>query len=172
VKSEDPREDQVLRERAAALARGGGKVDVQRHTDAVSFVRAGRRYALDARACTGVAALAETVELGDLPAPLWGYAVFRGEPLALFDLAALFGGDVAGADEASPAPRHALVVGADRPRLGLLADRVEEVSALDEALFHAAGAPDPLLLGTHERLQVIDAERLVMDPRFLIDQSG
>ncbi len=175
------REQTLLRERAAELARAGRVAPERSLRPALTFSRSGRRYALDARACTGVAALGDgaVLALPDVPPPLVGYTLFRGEPLALFDLAALFGprGGTPAQDEgeaasaAAPGGRYALVLGGERPRLGLCADEVTELAALDEALFSPAAASDPLLLGTSERLQVLDADRLLRDDRFLIDQG-
>lgn len=174
------REQTLLRERAAALARAGRIASERTVRPAVIFSRNGRRYALDARACTGVAALTDgaVLLLPDVPKPLVGYTLFRGEPLALFDLAALFGtrgtrpedeGETASAG--AQGGRYALVLGGERPRLGLCADEVTELSALDDALFSPGTASDPLLLGTSERLQVLDADHLLRDDRFLIDQG-
>ncbi len=176
-RAEGSRDGTLLRERAAALSRAGRTAPERPTRPAVVFCRGGRRYALDSRLCLGVTALlpGAVLALPDLPRPLSGYTLFRGEPLALFDLAALFGAASIepNADEA-PALRFALVLGTDRPRLGLWAEEVEEVSPLDAALFApgaAGAAEDPLLLGTAERLQVLDADRLLRDERFLIDQG-
>ncbi len=167
----DPMDERVLRERAAALARAGHRADARPLRRALSFVRGGRRYAVAADHSAGVQALHELLELGDVPQPFVGYTVFRGEPLALFDPSDIFGHEEAPQSGNGHALTYAVVLGGERTRLGLLVDAVEEVEDVDASLFEPCGHPDPLLLGTGARLQVIDAERLYRDPRFLIDQS-
>jgi purine-binding chemotaxis protein CheW len=167
-------EEALLAERARALAR-----PLARETrsgpllELVHFRSGEQDYALETRFVLQVLRSPEQlVPLPGAPEVLRGLTLLHGEVLAVVELAPLFG-------RAAPTTHGpVLVVGSDRPELGLRADVVEEVRlvARDSLL------PAPAALGNRERslvsgisrdgIIVLEGEALLVDGRLFFDISG
>jgi purine-binding chemotaxis protein CheW len=162
----------VLDERARALARvpqaGPRPAEV---LTAVPFHLAGERYALEARFVREALPFTGCAPLPGAPELFAGLVNLRGEVLPAFDLRPLLGlGRAPWPDSA-----RVLVLGEDRPDLGLLADSVSEVTALrlDEVHDPPAREGREFVRGlTPDALVVLDAEALLRDPRLFLEHGA
>lgn len=152
----------VLAERARLLARPAAKPAAGDTFDVVTFTLGGEAWGLEARLVWEVFRVAELARLPGAGAPVTGITPWRGLVLPVLDLRSVLGIPSAPLDDL----RFAVVVGGDRPSLGLLADAVDEVRSVGES---ELGEPPEgvtlhrdLLLGvTAEALPVLDGARLV-----------
>lgn len=162
---------EVLEARARALARppaparpAGAGVEV------VFFALGTERYAVEARFVREVARVADLAPVPGLPDFVMGVANLRGEILAVMDLRRILGVPAAGLTDLA----RLVVLGADRPEFGILADSVSEVATLraDEILeppASVAGVGREFLKGvTREALIVLDGAVLLRDPRLFV----
>ena len=115
----------------------------------------------------------EYTPLPGAPAFLVGVLNLRGEILAVMDLRSFFGVATQGLSDLA----RVLIVGMDRPELGVLADAAHEVRTLriDEILDPPSAAPGVVrsyVRGvTKEALIVLDGAALLQDGRLFIDQE-
>jgi purine-binding chemotaxis protein CheW len=164
----------VLEARARALARPivAAARGAEGGEEMVVFTLARERYAVASQRVLAVTRLRTLTPLpGALP-PVVGVTAWRGLVLTLVDLRALTGAVATGLDDLS----YVLVLGAERPIVGVLADAVEElvrfapddVLRLPELRAGVEGARLGALRGvTRDARLVLDAERLLA----LFDES-
>lgn len=136
------------------------------------FVVARERYGIETRWLHAVVPRARWTRLPGAPPALLGLTAFRGEPLAVFDLRALLGGD-----QQPVGGQVAVVLGEDAPELALAADELEGVLRVrDEQLRPpppgAAGLARIPTCGVLESgVAVLDAVALLADPRLVIEDA-
>jgi purine-binding chemotaxis protein CheW len=164
----------ILRERAARLARPDGQS--QAPSDAVELLEfrlAVERYAVETRFVREVHPLRDLTPLPGTPAFVRGIVNLRGRILPVYDLKQFFA-----------LPEHGLtdlhriiVVGGEDFEIGLLADVVTGVrllprSALSPPLPTLSAIAAEYLIGvSEERLVVLDLERLLSDPRIVVNDG-
>ena len=163
----------VLEERARNLARATRDATIREDVlSVVVFTLGAERYALEARWLREILRTAEVTPVPGLPDYLVGVANLRGEILAVVDPRRLFGIDAA---DAAARPR-VIVIGEAFAEFGLLADEVDEVTAIpsadvDPASLSAAGPGRELIRGiTRDAVVVLDAAALLSDPRLVFDR--
>lgn len=164
----------ILRARARAIARE--PVPAAHGEDrfsAVEFVMAYERYALATAYVREVVALREMTPLPGAPAFVAGLVNVRGRVVSVVDLKAFFELPAKGL----PDLNRVLIVANERLEFGLLVDAVGGVCELDAAELQPAlptltGVREEYLRGlTPERLVVLDAERILDDPRIVVRQA-
>ena len=116
----------VLEERARALARPVGTPAPIDALETVTFALANERYAIESRYVFEVFRLEELSPLPGAKPPVFGVTAWRGELLTILDLRTVLGLPVTALNDLS----RVLVLGADRPAFGILADAVHDVVAL------------------------------------------
>jgi purine-binding chemotaxis protein CheW len=140
----------------------------------LTFELAGQRYGIEARWAVEVLRVHEIASLPGSPDFIAGMFSRRGEIVMAVDIRALFGGGRSSGDGG----RRVIVIGAERPELGLVADALPEMQTLHDDDIHPAAAILPnkggdLVLGiTSEALLVVDVEALLADGRLILDQDG
>lgn len=153
----------VLERRARALARPirkAGPIDV---LEVVLFDLGGEKWAMESAYAHHVMRLRDLAALPGSQAPVRGVTGWRGQLLIVLDLRGVLGLPGHGLDDL----RHVIVVGRDRPALGILAGAVREVTTIDAKDVRAApegvaGSRRDLVRGiTPEAVIVLDAARLV-----------
>lgn len=152
----------ILAERARLLARPVSDPVGRAAMELVTFRLGGEVWGLEARLVWEVFRISELAHLPGAASPVSGITPWRGLILPVLDLRSMLGIPSAPLDDL----RFALVVGSDRPALGVLADTVDEVRLVDEG--DLAEAPegvshhrDHLLGVTASALPVLDGARLV-----------
>lgn len=161
----------ILLERARALAREPGDAQPDAAAlDVVVFRLAHERYAIETAYVSEVHPLDDLTPLPGTPAFVAGIVNIRGRILAVVDLKKFFDLPESGITDA-----HQLVlVRAGDVAFGILADVVDGVQsipadALQASLPTLAGVREDYLQGvTAERLVVLDAARIVADPRLIV----
>lgn len=156
------RERQVLEERARALARPATPPTVGGTIEAITFALANEVYALESRYVVEVFRLAELALLPGAEPPVFGVTAWRGELLTILDLRQVLGVPVAALNDLS----RVIVLGAERPAFGILADAVRELVTLDAAAVReppeGVAAKREYLRGTSDdAVLVLDAEQLL-----------
>lgn len=164
----------VLRERARILAQPPARaLPAHELVELVEFRLADERYALETAHLQEVRPLRDLTPLPCTPAFVRGLVNLRGRLLAVIDLKKFF--DL---PEPGLTDLHQVLVlrGADI-ELGLLADTVESVFTLPRAALQP-GLPtlhgiraDYLLGVTATGLVVLDATRILADPRLVVDEE-
>ncbi len=170
-----PEQAQVVMDmRAQTLARVPTQaVDARETREFVTFVLADERLAIETRFVCEVVRPGEIVPLPDAPDFLRGVTNLRGEVLAIVDLRTILGL----AKAPIRGPSEVLILGADRPEFGILAEHVREVVALEvnqlleppESV--GKGDCDCLAGVTEDAMLVLDGDVLLEDSRLVIDQS-
>ena len=170
-----PEEQQhLLRERARALAKEPETANEKRaRLEVVAFELAGEHYAIELRQVREVCLLHEITPVPCTPPFILGIVNLRGKIRTVIDLKRFFDLPHAGLTELN---KVIFIEGADM-QLGILADAILGVRriAVDEL-----DAPPPTLSGrrgdysrgvTRDRLVVLNAERILSDPRILVDDG-
>lgn len=116
----------VLEERARALARPVGTPTPIDQLEAVTFALANEVYAIESRYVVEVFRLGELSPLPGAKPPVFGVTAWRGELLTILDLRTVLGLRVTALNDLS----RMLVLGADRPVFGILADAVRDLVTL------------------------------------------
>jgi purine-binding chemotaxis protein CheW len=111
---------EVLEERARALARPAIPPSAGDALELVTFSLANETYAIESRSVMAVFRLTELSPLPGAEPPVTGVTVWRGELLTILDLRPLVGLSVTALNDLS----RVIVLGVDRPELGVLADAV------------------------------------------------
>jgi purine-binding chemotaxis protein CheW len=111
---------EVLLERARALARPAVSTPAGDMLELVTFTLANETYAIESRSVRAVFRLADLSALPGAEPPITGVTVWRGELLTILDLRPLVGLSVTALNDLS----RVIVLGVDRPELGVLADAV------------------------------------------------
>ena len=154
----------VLEARARRLAR---PIDRAAPSTSLTVIeRGGDRVAFRTSEVAAVLRSPHVVPLPGLPPVVCGLLSHRGDPLPVFDLRALLG--AATADVIAVA---VVLESGSQPPLALAADRVDETSVAQDDL-RPARLDGPFSAMAHattaEGLVVLDAERLLADPRFVV----
>lgn len=164
----------ILRSRARALARSTAPLaaDVD-SLELVEFRLATERYALETRHVHEVHVLRDLTPLPGTPAFVRGIVNLRGRIVPVFDLKRFFG-----LPEQGLTDLHRIIVVRGRDlELGLLADVVTGVRTLARAALQASLptlsdiAGDYLLGVSADRVVVLDLERILADPKIVVDDS-
>jgi len=163
----------LLDERAQALAQRSSEAPREELLEVLTFALGRERYAIETRSVREVAPLTEFTPVPSAPAFIVGIVSLRGEVLTIVDLRKLFSADSVGLTDLS----RVIVVGSERAELGVLADSVHTIEHLPsravlDAPAAAAGAGREYLRGlTGDAWIILDAEALLDDERFVVDQN-
>lgn len=164
----------VLRERARAAAReSAADDDPAARIQVVEFLLAYERYAVETSWVHEVVALRDLTPLPGAPAFVAGLINVRGRIVSVVDLKVFFDLPAKGL----PDLNRVLIVGNDTLEFGLLVDAVAGVAhlrldQLQPALPTLTGVREEYLRGlTPERLAVLDAARILADPRIVVRQA-
>lgn len=170
------RDRQILRERARHLARPLVIAASVAKIDGVAFSLGRERYAIDARFVFAVFRLESLTPLPGAKAPVAGVTQWRGDVLTVLDIRGLVGATTTSLDDLA----RVIVLGVDRPTLGLLADRIDDPIRLDSGAVHplpadrASRSSDMLRGITSDAVMVLDAPALLArqgaaeDPSLLV----
>jgi purine-binding chemotaxis protein CheW len=164
----------ILHERAVALARVP-PVDsaAQGRLELLEFKLANERYALETRHVIEVHPLRELTPLPGTPAFIRGIVNLRGRILPVFDLKTFFGLPEYGVTDL----HRIIVVRGNGLELGLLADvvagvRSVAVESLSPPLPTLSQIAAVYLKGvSEERLVVLDLDRILADPKIVVDDE-
>lgn len=163
----------ILQARAQALARPPVAALVEPMLEVVVFHLADEAYAIEATFLREVQPLKDLTPLPGTPTFLRGIINIRGRIVAVIDLKKFFDLPEAGIHDL----HQVLIVHTPALELGILADRVVGCrsvpeSALQSALPTMTGIRADYLKGvTAERLIVLDAVRLLADPRISVQDE-
>jgi purine-binding chemotaxis protein CheW len=165
--------EQQLKERAQALARPPETARAQAMLELLEFKLANERYAVETRYVREVHPLRDLTPLPGTPAFVRGIVNLRGRIVPVFDLKKFFS-----LPEQGLTDLHRIIVVRGRDlELGLLADVVVSVrlvaaDTLTPALPTLSAIGAEYLKGvSDERLVVLDLERILADPRIVVDDE-
>lgn len=168
------RAQSLLESRAELLARAPAEeARTGQRLDLTIFTMARERYALEARLVREIVRFADFTPVPGAADFLVGVTNLRGEILPVIDLRRFF--DLP--DRGLTDQARVLVLGQERRDLGILADEANEILSLhaDELREPSPAAPSigrGYIRGvTREALIVLDGDRLLRDPRLIIDHS-
>lgn len=166
---------QILADRARELARGSaGEASQTDFIEAVEFELGGERYAFELRSVREVSLLRELTPVPCTPPFISGIINVRGEILTVIDIKKLFGLPEIGITELN----RVIVIREGALQLGILADAIHEVrrippAALQSGLPTLTGMRADFLKGvTGERLILLDAGKILSDPRIVIYEEA
>jgi purine-binding chemotaxis protein CheW len=154
----------ILEERARQLARptaSGARTAFS--VDMLTFALGRERFAVESRFVFAVFPLVELVPLPGATAPVVGITRWRGDVLTVADVRRLVGLAPGALDDLS----RVIVIGDASPELGILADSLSDIIAVDPTQLHAPsndrrGAAPTLLRGvTSDAIHVIDVTALL-----------
>lgn len=152
----------LLEERARVLARPVGRGPGGGTVEAVSFVLADERYAIESRFVVEVFPLADLALLPGAKAPVLGVTGWRGGLLTVLDLRPLLGISTTALNDLG----RVIVIGEARAAFGILVDSVREIVSLRECDVRAP--PDGVAVRrdyvrgvTGDALVVLDGGRLL-----------
>jgi chemotaxis signal transduction protein len=154
---------EILRERARQLARPLATASTTKRVDAVSFSLGRERYAVEAGYVFAVFRLESLTPLPGARPPVAGVTRWRGDVLTVLDIRSLVGATTTALDDLA----RVIVLGTDRPELGLLADRIDDPLQLDAGSVHPLSADrasrgSEILRGvTSDAVVVLDAPALL-----------
>ena len=163
----------ILHERAQALAREAVKAVIEPMLEVIEFQLANERYAIETGFLEEVCPLKELTPVPCTPAFVRGMINLRGRILAVIDLKKFFELPEGGLQDL----HRVLVLRGAGLELGILADSVLgnlflPVSALDPELPSLTGIRAEYLKGvTSDRLAVLDAGRILSDPKIIIHEE-
>lgn len=165
----------ILRERAQALAREPLDRQVAAEVlEVVAFRLAHERYAVETAYLREVHPLEDLTPLPGTPPFLAGIVNVRGRILAVIDIKKFFDLPEEGIADA----HQILLVQTEDLELGILADTVEGVQfvpldTIQPSLPTLTGLRDDYLKGvTTDRLVILDAARILADPRIIVHDEG
>jgi purine-binding chemotaxis protein CheW len=152
----------VLEERARALARPLRMSAPIDDLEVVTFALANERYAIESRYVFEVFRLEDLSPLPGAKPPVFGVTAWRGELLTILDLRTVLGLPVTALNDLS----RVLVLGADRPAFGILADAVQDLVRLPASevrqLPEGVAAKREYLHGvTADAVLVLDVQQLL-----------
>jgi purine-binding chemotaxis protein CheW len=166
--------EQILRQRAVRLALPpAAESPAEEQLELLEFRLGSERYAVETRHASELHPLRDLTPLPGTPAFVRGIVNLRGRILAVYDLRRFFGMPEQGITDL----HRILVVEGEDFEVGLLADRVIGVCTLPRA---ALSPPPPTLTAIaadylkgicDDRLIVLDLERLLADPRMLVNDG-
>lgn len=169
-----PDDAEVLRRRARALARPPERAAATGTLlDVLEFRVAKERYALETRHVREVSPLKDLTRVPCTPAFVLGIVNVRGRIIPVLDLKKFF--DLP--EEGLTDLHRIILLEGDGVELGLLADATEGVRSipldtLQPSLPTLTGIRSEYLKGvTHERVVVLDVERMLADPRIVVHED-
>lgn len=170
----DPADEaqQILRERALALARPPSKASIaaDNRLELLEFRLASERYAVESRFVQEVHPLRDLTPLPGTPPFVPGIVNVRGQILPVYDLKKLFDLPEPGLTDL----HRVLHVRGNDMELGLLADvivsvRVVAADSLQPSLPTLTGIRADYLKGiTEDRVVVLDLDRILSDPKIVV----
>ena len=167
-----PDDSEVLRARARALARRPEGAPAAT-LEVLEFRLAEERYALETRHVRGVHALRDLTPLPCTPPFVLGIVNLRGQITAVIDIKKFFDLPEKGLTDL----HRIILVGGEGFELGLLADVVVGVHGIPVESFQPAlptltGIRADYLKGvTAERLVLLDLERILADPKIVVQEE-
>jgi purine-binding chemotaxis protein CheW len=152
----------LLERRAAALATPPRANASAALLEVVAFCLGSETYALESGYVFAVFRLAEMALLPGAPAPVHGVTLWNGELTTVLDVRSILGISASALNDLA----RVIVVGADRPAFGILADSVEGIRRFAAEAIHAREAVAGVATGyvtamTTDAVLVLDAERLL-----------
>lgn len=165
---------QILRSRAQALARPPERAEVAESSlELLEFRLARESYALETRHVREVYPLKNLTPLPCTPPFVLGIVNVRGRITPVIDIKKFF--DLP--DKGLTYLHRVILVGSDDLELGLMADvivgvRTVPLDALQASLPTLTGIRADYLKGvTAERLVVLDLDRILVDPKIIVDDD-
>lgn len=168
-------EDQkrILKARAQALAREPVANGTEAMIEVVEFSLATERYGIETGSVREVLPFKELTPVPGTPAFFVGIVNVRGRMIAVVDLKKFFGLPASGLHDL----HKVIILHSAEMDLGILADDVAgvrsvPVSQLQPALPTLSGIGQEYLRGvTGERLVVLDAARILSDPKIIVHEE-
>jgi purine-binding chemotaxis protein CheW len=164
----------ILRARAQALAQEIAQVEVvEQHLEVVEFSLAGEQFAVETVHVREVCPIQDLTPIPCTPPHVCGMINVRGQVLTVLDLKKLF----ALREQGLVDRHHVIILHTKRLEAGLLADGTPVVrslrrSDLQPSLSTLSGVRAEYLRGvTCDGLVVLDAARLLWDPRLIVDEE-
>jgi len=160
----------ILHRRALALAARAEESDHSADLQVLEFAVGDEVYALETRFVSEVYPVTDLALIPGTPDFVLGVISVRGKIVSVLDLRPLFGLRV----RVGVCPDTAIVLRSDSMEFGVAADQIREVKALPlEALQRSlktlAGASGDYVFGvTPERVVILDAAKLLADPRLVV----
>ena len=170
---EPDRNAELLRRRAEALARPAAGVEPEAMLEVLEFGLADERYALPAGGIDEVLAFEQLTPLPGTPPFMLGIVNVRGRMIAVIDIRKFFDLPERGITDL----HHVILVHGHGLEVGLLADSIVglkpvAVASLQPTLPTLHGIRGDYLMGVSgERLIVLDLDRLLADPRIVVDDE-
>lgn len=166
-----PDAEAILRARARVLARPPQPAGAHAMLELLEFRVAGEHYALETRHVMEVLPLSDLASVPCTPAFVRGVVNVRGRITAVLDLQLFLQLGGRGLHDL----HHVVLVRGGGLEFGLLADAVIGARALAEEALQSPPLPGlrtEYLRGmTAERLLVLDMERLLADPRIIVNEE-
>ena len=166
--------ERILRERAVRLAQPpAAESPAEAQLELLEFHLGGERYAVETRHASELHPLRDLTPLPGTPPFVRGIVNLRGRILAVYDLRRFFGVPEQGITDL----HRILVVNGEDFEVGLLADRVIGVRSMSRAAISPAPptltaiAAEYLAGICEDRLIVLDLERLLADPRIVVNEG-
>jgi purine-binding chemotaxis protein CheW len=168
-------ERRILRERARELAGGAQEMPLTKALlEIVEFTLGGERYAIELRGVREVCALQELTPVPCAPAFVLGIINLRGEIRVVISLKEFFGLPCNDLTDLN----RIILIGDDRTEVGLIADAGGGVRGIDPDDLQASlptltGRRVDYLRGvTADGLVVLDAAKILSDPRLVVNHEG
>jgi purine-binding chemotaxis protein CheW len=164
---------EILRARAAALAKPPATTSVAETLEVVVFRLADEHYAIETNHVQEVHPLKDLTPLPCTPPFLLGIVNVRGRILPVLDLKRFFELQEKGISDL----HRIILIKGDGLEFGLLADVIVGVTSiptdsLQPSLPTLTGIRDDYMLGvTAERLIVLDMKRILRDPRIVVQEE-
>lgn len=165
---------QILKARAQALAREPGKMETAAEClEAVEFLLAGERYAVESRHVREIFPLENLTPLPGTPAFVLGIINIRGEILSVIDIKKFFELPDKGLTDLN----KVIVLQSESMLFGILADVIAGVrqipaTGIQPSLPTLTGIREEYLRGiTAERTIILDAEKLLADEKIIVQEQ-
>jgi purine-binding chemotaxis protein CheW len=170
----DEEKRRILKARAVALGREPAKEKDEASLEVVTFLLAYETYGLESRWVREIFPLRELTPLPWNPPFVAGVVNVRGRILPVIDIKKLFDLPVKGLTDLN----KVLVIQGGELELGILADQILGVRSVPLGLIQPSlptltGIREDYLKGvTPERLVILDAEKILSDPRLMMKSAG
>ena len=168
-------DEQLLRERATALAAPVGEAaeSADESIEVLCFQTAGERYAVEAIHVAQVYPMSRITTIPGLPDFVVGIIAARGEVLSVIDLRSLLDLPLAQLIE----PAASIMLQSEEMEFGVLAEDILGVEryplqTLERSLPTLGSVEKTYLKGVAtDRTAILDAERLLSDPRLIVETA-
>lgn len=169
--------DRILHERVALLAQSTSRIALPTESDerieVLAFSVAGERYAFETRCVAQVYPMSPVTVIPGVPDFVVGIIAARGEVLSVIDLRSLLDLPLARLDD----PAAVVVLQSETMEFGILADDILGIErypqqTLERTLPTLANIEKTYLKGVAvDRTAILDADRLLSDPRLVVEAS-